>query len=134
MSNTRLIREGILNTKNEHPHLVGGKCSKCGGISFPRREFCARCLSTEIDELPLSTTGTLYSYTTTYRPVAKFQPPHSLGYIELPEGVRVLSPIVKNPDEEFRIGAKMMFSVAKLWEEEDTCVMGYQFHVAKEDD
>ncbi|NCB74341.1 MAG: hypothetical protein EOM51_06340 [Clostridia bacterium] len=129
MGNKRMIRDGIIGTDAGGPYLIGGKCKRCGAASFPKREFCAHCLSTEIEELPLSSTGILYSFTTTYRAVAKFKAPHSLGYIDLPEGVRVLSPLIPSQDKDFQIGDKMKLVITELWEEEDISVVGYKFEL-----
>jgi uncharacterized OB-fold protein len=55
------------------PALLGSRCRRCGTFAFPREAaFCRNpdCESTEFDEVPLSTSGTVWSYTD-----ARYQPP-----------------------------------------------------------
>ena len=55
------------------PALLGSRCRSCGTFAFPREAaFCRNpdCDSTEFDETPLSTRGTVWSYTD-----ACYQPP-----------------------------------------------------------
>lgn len=76
----------------EHPdaHLVGGRCASCGNTWFPRAEVCPGCLATaQMRPTPLSPTGTLYAYSVVHIAPAGFQAPYAIGYVDLPEGVRV---------------------------------------------
>jgi uncharacterized OB-fold protein len=55
------------------------------------------------------------------------QPPYALGLIDLPEGIRVLSPLKLSEDESYRIGMEMEIYFDELWKEEDQQVIGYKF-------
>jgi uncharacterized OB-fold protein len=57
----------------EAPTLLGSRCRRCGTIAFPKEAASCRnpdCPSTEFDEVPLSRTGRIWSYTD-----ARYQPP-----------------------------------------------------------
>ena len=70
--------------------LVGGRCSACGQTWYPQGEICQGCLARNaIVPLPLSRTGTLYSYSVLHYGPAAFDPPYAIAYVDLPEGVRV---------------------------------------------
>lgn len=55
----------------DDPALLGGRCTTCGTFTFPRREgFCPNptCDGRELDEVPLSRRGTVWSYATNHYP------------------------------------------------------------------
>ncbi|WFE34617.1 OB-fold domain-containing protein [Micromonospora sp. WMMD975] len=76
--------------------LLGGECRECGTRTFPRRATCPRCLGQDVVALPLGPRGTLYAHTTVHvsatRPV-----PYTIGYVDLPEGPRVLASLHGDP-------------------------------------
>lgn len=57
----------------EPPALLGRRCTRCGTFAFPPiGEWCPnpRCGSEQLETVPLSRTGTVWSYTD-----AQYQPP-----------------------------------------------------------
>jgi uncharacterized OB-fold protein len=55
------------------PALIGTRCTSCATVFFPaERSWCRNptCASTEFDDIALSTTGTIWSFTD-----AQYQPP-----------------------------------------------------------
>ncbi|MHA1130681.1 MAG: zinc ribbon domain-containing protein [Candidatus Helarchaeota archaeon] len=76
------------------------KCKKCGKIYFPVRHNCPDCLDNEIENIPLSKRGKLYSYTITYmKPLVKgvVKPPYANGILEFPERFKLFA-ILKDVD------------------------------------
>ena len=64
--------EGWFTTDAE-PHLLGTRCTTCGTVFFPRASgFCRNpdCRGRQFDDVELSRTGTIWSYTD-----AQYQPP-----------------------------------------------------------
>lgn len=60
-------------TLGDQPQLLGSRCSACGTYYFPKLAgYCRNpdCSSESFDEVPLSRTGKLWSYTS-----ASYQPP-----------------------------------------------------------
>ncbi|MBT7712552.1 MAG: OB-fold domain-containing protein, partial [Deltaproteobacteria bacterium] len=47
-----------------------------------------------MEDIELSQRGVLYSYTIGHMPSSRFKPPYAIGYIDLPEKVRVYTPFV----------------------------------------
>lgn len=72
------------------PSLAGSRCKDCGAVYFPRRLMCFECRSTELQEHPLSRRGVVYSWTTVHVSSAR-STPYMIGYVDLPEGVRVFT-------------------------------------------
>jgi hypothetical protein len=69
-------------TIDEEPRLLGTRCTTCGTVFFPRASgFCRNpaCRGRTFDEVALSRTGTVWSYTD-----AQYQPPPP--YIPSPDG------------------------------------------------
>ncbi len=75
------------------PHLVGGRCAKCGAFSFPSAAICTQCLSEEIESVNLGDEGSLYSYSIVHQAPKGWTTPYALGYVDLPGDVRVLAHI-----------------------------------------
>jgi uncharacterized OB-fold protein len=60
-------------TIDAEPHLLGGKCTTCGTVFFPKvADFCRNpdCRGREFADVELSRTGKVWSYTD-----AQYQPP-----------------------------------------------------------
>jgi uncharacterized OB-fold protein len=65
--------EGWFTPDAAEPSLLGQRCTTCGTYAFPKAELgCPNpaCAGTEMDEVPLSRRGTVWSYTD-----ARYQPP-----------------------------------------------------------
>ena len=67
MTKTRVPAiEGWFTDDEQHPALLGTRCTACGSYFFPRETyFCKNpdCLGREFDEVELSRTGTVWSFT-----------------------------------------------------------------------
>lgn len=64
---------GWYTDNTDNPHLIGSRCKDCGTYYFPKQNrFCKSpdCESTEFEEVELSNTGKIWSYTD-----AQYQPP-----------------------------------------------------------
>lgn len=77
--------------------LTGSRCLPCGTVAFPPTRGCQRCGHRSTEVLELSSRGTVWGFT-----VQRFAPksppyvvpeggfvPFAVGYVELPEGVKV---------------------------------------------
>ena len=57
---------GWFTFEDAAPRLIGSRCRACGTYAFPKESFFCRnpaCASTELEEVPLSPRGRLWSYT-----------------------------------------------------------------------
>ena len=76
VSGTREIRpaiEGWFTLDSQQPALLATKCRACGTFFFPaQRSLCRHpsCMSREFDDVELSRTGTIWSFTDN-----RYQPP-----------------------------------------------------------
>jgi len=126
------VREGLW-TSDERPQLVGSQCHNCGEVFFPKRQdvLCSYCQSSSFKEINLSPRGKIYSYTVVMqRPPVYYQAevPYAIGFVELPEGIRVETLFTGGKLEDLRVGMEVEMLIDKLHTEEDgTEVYCYKF-------
>jgi uncharacterized OB-fold protein len=82
------------------PSLVGSRCESCDAVYFPRRLVCFECRSVQLQDRLLSRRGVLYSWTTVHVSSSRAVP-YAVGYVDLPEGVRVFTSLDDRDRLEF---------------------------------
>jgi uncharacterized OB-fold protein len=111
------IREGLLTgdlSRLGQVRLAGCRCESCGETSFGHRSLCPNCGRDTVEDLSLSDRGTVWTYTVVrHRPPGAYKGPEpfepfGLGLVELPDGLRVMSPIECDIDK-LRIGMPVRF-------------------------
>lgn len=119
------VREGLFITSSPadgKPRLVGGKCFSCGEVIFPKLEICPNCQEEKIEEIILSRRGKIYSYTVVMqqpRPYYKGPVPYGLGFVELPEGVRIETLFANCDPEALKIGDEVELIIDKLYDDDE---------------
>ena len=117
-------------TDSDAPRLVGSRCTACGTKFFPRRDLaCAdpACGGTELEDVELSRTGKLWSYTDNrYQPPPPYMSPdpfvpYQIAAVELDEEkIVVLGQVAPGVDaSDLRIGLDMELVVDTLFEDDD---------------
>lgn len=89
----------VIPENGEKPYLLGYQCQSCGKIWFPKVIPCPNCWSEDIVQIGLSKVGKLYSYSTVHIGQKGIKTPYVIGYIDLPENVRVFAQLDINPAE-----------------------------------
>lgn len=121
---------GFMTDDLESPRLLGQRCKGCGTYFFPRvASLCKNpaCGSTDLEVVPLSTTGTLWSYTNAgYKPPPPFvakEPyePFTIAAVELDvEKMVVLGMVVPGvTPADLEVGMKMELARGVLFEDEE---------------
>jgi benzoylsuccinyl-CoA thiolase BbsA subunit len=125
------IREGLFRIPSQPGEtfcLLGSRCKTCGQLSFPPRKVCSKCFSDEMEILPLSTKGRLYSYTIAEYPAPGLLGPYAIGYVDLPEGVRVFSILEDWDRKSLRVGMDVELTLGKFREDkEGNEIVTYKF-------
>ncbi len=114
--------------------LMGSKCRNCGEVFLGKVIACERCQSENVESVPLSRTGTLYSYTINrnrppgdYKGPDPFQP-FAVGLVELPEGTIILSVLTDVEFDKLKVGKALELSVEELYKDEKgNTVLTYKF-------
>lgn len=71
-------------------YLNGTRCPRCHTAAYPSRDVCHCCGGADLAPARISPRGRLYTWTTVH--VSSSRPaPYTLGYIDLPEDLRVLA-------------------------------------------
>jgi uncharacterized OB-fold protein len=53
--------------------------------------------------------------------------PFAIGFVDLPEGLRIFSPLKEREGKPFQVGMDMELVVEKLWDENQNEVIGPKF-------
>lgn len=124
----RSVAESLFEWPTDTPRLKGSKCLACAQVTFPAQTACPRCGGNEVEQVPLSTRGTLWTWTR-----QRFQPKnppyigresakefkgYGVGYVELPEG-RIEARLAVGIDEPLRIGMPMELTFVPFATDED---------------
>lgn len=116
-------------TNEAKPHLLGSRCTRCRSYFFPKETlFCRNpgCAGTEFEEVPLSRTGKLWSFTTNhYAPPAPYvspEPfvPYTVAAVELDaEKMVVLGQLAAGVDPtSLKVGMDVELVLETLYEDE----------------
>lgn len=116
---------GWFTLDRKAPQLLGTRCTACGTYYFPKLLTSCRnpaCQGTQLEQVPLSRTGKLWSYTNAcYQPPEPFvaaQPfaPFAIAAVELlQERMIVLGPVVDGVGvKELRAGMAMELALEPL--------------------
>ena len=109
------VAEGIF-TATDDPQLIGSRCTACGIVTFPSQDSCPRCASTAMTEHLLARRGRLWAWTTQEFPPPS--PPYAgaggrdfvpfgVGYVELPDEVKVETRLTESNPDALRTGMAM---------------------------
>lgn len=117
--------------------LRGITCQACSVTLFGVRARCENCGSRDVTEVEFGRSGTLYSYTVQrHPPTPPFEvgptdedewEPRPVGYVDLPEGARILSVVDAAPGD-LSIGMQLELVIESGWTDDDgNDVLWYQF-------
>lgn len=84
-------------------YLLGSCCPQCGKYAFPHRPVCDQCGNDAgLERVKLTNTGKLYSFSEVFIAPKVFAAPYVIGYVDLPEDVRVCGQ-VEHPAAELAV-------------------------------
>jgi uncharacterized OB-fold protein len=116
------LREGLFTWPSADPQLIASRCTACGEVAFPRQDSCPNCTGAATETIHLAGRGKLWTWT-----IQRFPPPKppfagdgetflpfGVGYIELPEGIRIEARLTENDPEKLEIGMDMELVIEKF--------------------
>ncbi|GAA4839361.1 OB-fold domain-containing protein [Actinomycetospora corticicola] len=130
---TRFVDPSLLTDTAEGPALLGSRCSDCGAHTFPRQGGCPRCTGADMEDVPLSRTGTLWSFTTQgFRPKPPYtgteaHEPYAVGYVELPGQLLVESRLTEADPDRLEIGMPVELALVPFRDDADGPVHTFAF-------
>lgn len=110
-------------------HLVGSHCKICGQNYFPVRQICPKCFGeAQMEKVRLSNQGKLYSYSIVHVAPKQFSPPYAIGYVDFPEGVRVLGQLTTRDPNELQLDMDVQTLLGKICvDEQGNEIVSYKF-------
>lgn len=96
------------------------RCRSCGQLRYYPRAVCPQCMSSDTEWVRCSGRGTVYTFTVTHQnhaPGFRESLPYVLAYVELEEGVQMLTNIVDCAPEDVRIGLPVEVTFEDVTEE-----------------
>lgn len=130
------LREGLFVIPcgpDEHLYLLGSRCKGCGQVAFPSRAVCSGCFHEEMEIIPLSTRGKIYTFTIIGYPPPGMIAPYAIGYVDLPEGVRVFSILTDWKEEDLKVGRPVELVLGKFRDDEEgNEIVTYKFRPVQE--
>ncbi len=94
------------------------QCANCSTIIFYPRRVCSGCTNGKLEWKVSKGLGSIYTYSIvrlSYHPFFKQKLPYVVAYIDLDEGLRILSNVIEHDPETIKIGMK----VSLEWEEHE---------------
>ncbi len=121
--------EGWFRIDAEKPHLLGSRCTSCRSYFFPKETLYCRnpgCQGREFEEVSLSRTGKIWSYTNNCyqppKPYVSADPfvPYAIAAVELAEEkMVVLGQVATGTDaSRLKVGMDVELVLEKLFEDE----------------
>lgn len=133
----RPIAEGLFTWPDEPVRLLGSRCAACGTVVFPAQDGCPRCGTQGMAVTELASRGTLWTWTSQdFLPKHPYAGPEAeadfagylVGYVELPDGVRVVTRLEEVQRADVQIGMELELVLVPFTVDPDgTEVVAYAF-------
>jgi uncharacterized OB-fold protein len=122
------VADGVFTWPADAPQLIGGRCTRCGIVTFPFQDSCPRCAATAMEEHLLARRGRLWAWTTQHFPPPS--PPYAgptgddfvpfgVGYVELDGEVRVEARLTETDPDRLTHGMEMELTIVPLRTDDD---------------
>lgn len=112
----------------DQAYLVASQCNECNSYWLPQRKICPECLSEESTLAKLSGVGTLYSFSTIHTGYPGFPTPYTIGYVDLPEGIRLITQIDTEHPQDLEIDMKLKLGIGIIkYDKENAPIYGWKF-------
>jgi uncharacterized OB-fold protein len=107
--------------------LHGSKCGHCGTVAFPAHGLCPACGADNGQaRVELSPVGTLYTFSEIHIAPKGFATPYAVGYVDLPEGVRLFGQI-EGRASDLTMGEQVAVTLGPVRADAGRPVISYKF-------
>ena len=128
------LQEGLYAAdSNGKYHLVASRCKSCKLTFFPKRKYCGRCGSPDVEVFNLSDRGKVFTFSQVDRKsiYTIIEPPYMQVEVEMPEGVHIFTILDKCDPKTVDFGMEVEVYVDKVkQDEEGNDVMAFKFKPA----
>jgi uncharacterized protein len=123
------IREDLFTTPLDDlsaVHMKGSKCMDCGEVFMGCAMSCAHCGRENMKDIVLNDQGFLYTYSVIeYPPPGDYKGskdpfvPFVEGLVELPDGIRIVAPVLECDPKDARINMPLKLKVYDFFKDEE---------------
>jgi uncharacterized protein len=123
------VREDLFTTPLDDlnaVHLKGTKCNYCGEVFMGKVISCAHCGSDNMNPTVFSDQGILYTYSIIQHvPPGDYKGPKDPfvpfveGLVELPDGIRIVAPILECDPQDAKINMPLKLKVYDFFKDEE---------------
>jgi len=115
--------------------LLGSRCSDCGYVTFPQRDFCPRCRKPEAktEVVRLSPYGRLHTFTVIRQAPPGTPVPYALAQVDLDDGCRVMAQCATESPDELAINDRVEVIPAEFRSRGNEAVLVYKFRLISEE-
>lgn len=115
-------------TTGDDPCLIGSQCAECRTYFFPKEaHFCRNphCDSTVLNDVPLSSRGTVWSFTVNHYPApppfvsAEPFTPYGIAAVELAAERMIVLGQIEGDSAGLHVGSEVELVVGDLYEDDD---------------
>jgi uncharacterized OB-fold protein len=112
----RQVGQADVSSAGAQLQLVGCRCRQCDARMFPANALCPFCLSEEVEALPLSPVGSLYSFTFIHVAPPAWEVPYGIAYVDTPERVRVFGKLADADPAHWKLDQQVRLMVVPAGE------------------
>lgn len=124
----KLLDANLMSQTPDGWVLMAQRCRECGKLAFPRKRVCPECFGEDLADQPLSRSGKLHTWARSYLGVPRIGLPYTIGFVDLPEKIRLFSLIDAGEDAGLTVGQSMDIVFGALWQDDNgEDVWGYRF-------
>ena len=101
----------------EEGRVMTTRCRQCGGMYFPPKMDCPRCLSDDVEWVEIKGDGKLATYTIVNYGPSGFEndAPYALAIVDFDDGLRVFGRLSRDiPEPEMQVGMPLKVAAVKL--------------------
>ena len=117
----------LSGSDDQGPYLHATRCAQCAHVMLGRRGRCTACWQSErLEPLPVGRRGRVYSRTVIHAAAPGYVAPYSVGYVDLPEGIRVFAHLVSGEGTP-AIGDEVQLEIVPLRTADATNLTGPRY-------
>ena len=128
------LQEGLFEVDSSGKyHLVASRCKSCKLTFFPKRKYCGKCGSADVEVFNLSDRGKVYTFSQVDRKSVYtiIEPPYMEADVEMPEGVHIYTVLDKCDPQAVTFGTEVEVYVDKVkQDEEGNDIIAFKFKPA----
>ncbi|OLT41646.1 hypothetical protein BJF85_04235 [Saccharomonospora sp. CUA-673] len=127
MTTQTALREDTFRETPDGFTLLASRCHHCGHVSFPPATLCVACRAEALKPIDLGGRAELLCSTTVHMPSEHFAAGYTVGYVTMPGGQRIFTPLAPADDTPLTPGMPLKLEIAAMWQDDGTDIVAHRF-------